>query len=423
MKGKVGGRTLRSSAPVSKLHPEDENNKQPSQEESNEEVGEEIKDLRDLGEEKGAEVKKSTMKPGPKSRRVEFDVSNAETVEKPKKPKTLPYVLVPPLRSHEKVKPVAIENVIPMIEKKSPAYKHQAPIEKEVDMDEVIQTIKDQRVEITQGQIMGVANSQFRKKFVDEYIPKRIPTTNSNRKVTMVEELEEPNFEEEIELDDEEEVLGEPKTSENNTMRMEELPRMQYRQLQVGCDGLPAGAIVLGDPYEQYLSSLGPGEKPKRLIVARESQSLKSVYPLINGKAKAETLLDSGSQIISMSLATAERLSLTWDPDVIINMESANKQVESTKGLARNVPFAFGEMILYLQVHIINDPAYDVLLGKPFEVLTESNVKTKRDGTVELTLTDPNNGKKLVITTYDRGKVPSTQKREPEGSDFQSSMI
>lgn len=114
----------------------------------------------------------------------------------------------------------------------------------------------------------------------------------------------------------------------------------------------------------------------------------------------------------------AEKLSLTWDPDIVINMQSANQHVEKTKGLARNVPFLFGDVALYLQVHVMAKPSYDVLLGRPFEVLTESNMKTRRDGTVELTITDPNSGRKRVIPTYDRGKRPDLPKPESEKTSF-----
>jgi len=37
-------------------------------------------------------------------------------------------------------------------------------------------------------------------------------------------------------------------------------------------------------------------------------------------------------------------------------MQSVNRTVERTLGLARNVPFSFGEITIYLQVHVIKDP-------------------------------------------------------------------
>ncbi len=67
-------------------------------------------------------------------------------------------------------------------------------------------------------------------------------------------------------------------------------------------------------------------------------------------------------------------LRVSWDPGYTINLQSTNKGIERTLGLARNVPFLFGEATVYLQVHIVRDPAYKVLLGRPFDALTESQV-------------------------------------------------
>ena len=221
------------------------------------------------------------------------------------------------------------------------------------------------------------------------------------------------------------EELGE----EHEYMHMDELPPATYVQYAQSCGNLPAGAIVLEDPYEQYLADLDPGEKPKVIIPAAEHADLKAVYPLINGNGYAECLLDCGSQVISMAVKHAEALGLSWDPELVIQMQSANKQVQRSRGLARNVPCVFGDITLYLQIHVMVDPVYEVLLGKPFEILTEANAKTRADGSVELTLTDPVSKRKLVVPTYDRGKRPKWMEKEPQEKEklkqqsFQKSMI
>ncbi|KNZ82261.1 hypothetical protein J132_03775 [Termitomyces sp. J132] len=67
-----------------------------------------------------------------------------------------------------------------------------------------------------------------------------------------------------------------------------------------------------------------------------------------------------------MALDEALCLGLTWDPDICLRMESANSQVDTSIGLAKNVPFTFAEgFIIYLQVHIFVKLAYTVLLGWP----------------------------------------------------------
>ncbi|KIM46614.1 hypothetical protein M413DRAFT_16383 [Hebeloma cylindrosporum] len=123
-----------------------------------------------------------------------------------------------------------------------------------------------------------------------------------------------------------------------------------------------------------------------------------------------------------MASVVANRLNIAYDPTVIIHMQSANKQVELTMGLAKNVPFAFDSITLYLQVHIIKDPAYKVLLGRPFDALATTEVKNALDGGQSITITDPNSGQRITMATHSRGKPPSIAKAVPDPG-FQTSMI
>jgi len=60
---------------------------------------------------------------------------------------------------------------------------------------------------------------------------------------------------------------------------------------------------------------------------------------LLTNARQEEALLDSGSQIVSMSKDAAISLKMSWDPDISINMQSAQGHVEPTLGLATDVPF------------------------------------------------------------------------------------
>jgi hypothetical protein len=196
-----------------------------------------------------------------------------------------------------------------------------------------------------------------------------------------------------------------------------ELPEATCEILEEDREGMHKGSIVIGDPVSQFLATLKPSEKSKIALVARESQGLRAIYPLINGVGEVESLLDSGSQIISMARTVAQKLEISWDPDITIDMESANRSIEKTLGLAKNVPIVCGGITVYLQIHILASPAYKVLLGRPFDTITESLVKNERDGNQTLTLTDPNTGERCQMHTYERGKVPEILKRAVK-SDF-----
>ena len=204
----------------------------------------------------------------------------------------------------------------------------------------------------------------------------------------------------------------------NEQINVDALPEATYEISTEDKEGIPKGSLIINDPVVQYLSTMPPGEKPKTVVVASESQVLRVVYPIINNVGEVESLLDGGSQIVSMSKEVAVDLEISWDPDITVQMQSANRSLEQTLGLAKNVPFLFGHITAYLQVHVMGRPAYKVLLGRPFDTITESVVKNARDGGQSLTLTDPNTGARCVMHTHERGKPPTIIK-----SDFQPSMI
>lgn len=169
---------------------------------------------------------------------------------------------------------------------------------------------------------------------------------------------------------------------------------------------LEEGSIIVGDPVLQYFESLAEGETPKEITipVAELSGLLRCLHPDIKGLI-IEAITDCGSQIVSMSEEKAIELRLKWDPSMRILMQAANKQYQQTLGLARNVPFKFRGITLYLQVHILKNAPYEVLLGRPFEMLAETIFASKRNGDVEVTITDPYTGKQTTLATHPRGHL------------------
>jgi CBS domain-containing protein len=179
-------------------------------------------------------------------------------------------------------------------------------------------------------------------------------------------------------------------------------------------DGLPVGAVVHRDIVETFHQELTPEERRNVVIVASISDALRCIFPKVNNMDLAiEVVLDGGSQIVAINTRVAQAVRLTWDPDTTIHMQSANGQLQKTRGLARNVPFTMGELTLYLQLHVVDDAPFQVLLGRPFEVLTESVVQNYQDGNQVLTITCPNSGTRCTVPTYRRGERLSL-KSQPE---------
>lgn len=197
-------------------------------------------------------------------------------------------------------------------------------------------------------------------------------------------------------------------------VQVQDIPMDSYEFEESEDQQLPEGTIVGWDPVLQYLNTL-EGEERREVYASQDSYAIRSIFPKINGVGQEEAILDSGSQIVSMAEEVARELGLTWDPNVTINMQSANRTVDRTLGLARNVKFNLGGIDVFLQVHIIKQPAYRVLLGRPFEVVTRSTTKNENDGSQTLIITDPNDkNRKVVLPTYQRGENPDTLQRQKQ---------
>ena len=139
--------------------------------------------------------------------------------------------------------------------------------------------------------------------------------------------------------------------------------------------------------------------------------------PLINHNQYVESVLDPGSQVIAMSEAACHALALIYNPCICLCMQSANCEVDETLGLARNVPILIGDIMLYVQFHIIRNPAYDVLLGRPFDILVKSIVWNYSNEDQTITIHDPNSRRIATVPTFPRGTHLRTAHPAPDFCD------
>src|SRR6266550_2455483 len=146
-------------------------------------------------------------------------------------------------------------------------------------------------------------------------------------------------------------------------------------------------------------------ENDNVLRVAKESHALRSINMVVDSKEEVECIVDSGSMIIAMSDAVCHYLGIPYDPTVVLHMESANGEIDASLGLARNVPFTVQDITFYFQVHVVKSPAYDILLGRPFDILTSSVIRNFVSEDQTITIRDPNSKETRTIPTYPRGKL------------------
>ena len=168
---------------------------------------------------------------------------------------------------------------------------------------------------------------------------------------------------------------------------------------------LPLNATIIDNPYEAYLrenaSNINPNDP--NTVIAAKSSALCTILLMVDGQDKVEAILDPGCQIVAMSEEVCNALALHYDPIIRLNMMSANSEIDQSLSLACNVPFLVGDITLYLQVHVLRNPAYNILLGQPFDVLTRSVVQNYLDENQTVTILDPNTGKKATVPTIPHG--------------------
>ncbi|KAF7296773.1 hypothetical protein MIND_00908000 [Mycena indigotica] len=141
------------------------------------------------------------------------------------------------------------------------------------------------------------------------------------------------------------------------------------------------------------------------VITSAETTAIRCILPIVDNQEYVESIVDPGSQICAMSEALCHRLALQYDPTIVLQMQSANGAVTPSLGVTRNVAFTLRDIVLYLQVHIVRNPAYDVLLGRPFDVLTQSVVHNYSNNDQTITIRDPNTGRTATVPTIPRGST------------------
>lgn len=295
-----------------------------------------------------------------------------------------------------------------------PAYRAVAPIERETSSSDVVKQILDSTINsLTLKDILSLAPGP-REELKRLITKKRVSSDESEMRQQVLAE-DSPEAELPGLYDD---LYDEPIQS-LSYFKDDDLPRVKWSVVSVEGADIQRGSLVIQDPIVQFFDTMSEVERDKQVYIAHESKSLRTIYALINGSGEEECVLDGGSQIVSMHEAVSHELGISYDPEFKVKMQSANNQIESTVGLARNVPFRFGSIVLHMQVHILKNPPYKVLLGRPFDCLTESRVQNWTDGGQTVTITDPQTREKRTLPTFERG-AKRILKKNPE-EDFQVS--
>lgn len=270
---------------------------------------------------------------------------------------------------------------------KDTAYRTQVPVHQaSIAEDVYARSMKSPTLTLTPEELLSIA-PEVRAKYRDAITPRRVPNATTAAVPTRAAAMMGTQLE------------GSANSTDGGSISED--------PANVSCSGaplLPEGVIV-PDFYESYLKRLAPGHDPDELTVAKESHALRSIVGLVDNKEFVEAIIDPGSQITAMSEDVCHALHLPYDPTIVVNMQSANGEVDKSLGLVRNVPFCVADIVLYLQVHVIRNAAYDILLGRPFDVLTRSVVKNFSNAEQTLTIVCPNTDRVATVPTLARGRA------------------
>ena len=168
----------------------------------------------------------------------------------------------------------------------------------------------------------------------------------------------------------------------------------------------------LEPPSITSLNTIHPvQDSPEEVEVAAESNALCAILPLVDSKEWVKAIINPGCQVVAMSKEVCNALALPYDPDVHLNMVSTNGGVDQSLGVTRNIAFLVGDITVYLQVHILRLPAYDILLGCPFNILTQSVIRNFRNENQTIMIKDPNTRRSATVPTVECGSHRFAEKR------------
>ena len=85
-------------------------------------------------------------------------------------------------------------------------------------------------------------------------------------------------------------------------------------------------------------------------------------------------------------------------------MVAADHSRSSTLRTLENVLLKFGDVELYIQVQVVEDAPFDILLGQPFFTVTRAQMLHSTSGEQLIMLKDPNSGGVVMLATKGKGE-------------------
>jgi hypothetical protein len=161
---------------------------------------------------------------------------------------------------------------------------------------------------------------------------------------------------------------------------------------------------------DSFLSSCFEQEASRPMLDMRRydvssaavSLPLRVIFPSFGHGVEPECILDGGAQIVVMRKDIWQRLRAPISAAKAMSMESANAGKTMTLGLVENLPLTIGAITVLLQVQIVEDAPFEVLLGRPFFDVTSCVEVSRSGGSHQIQLRCPKTQAPYVFATQPR---------------------
>ena len=135
---------------------------------------------------------------------------------------------------------------------------------------------------------------------------------------------------------------------------------------------------------------------------AAASLPLRIIFPSFGNGVEPECILDGGAQVVVMRKDIWEQLRSPIVASKAMPMESANASTTMTLGLIENHPIQLGPVTIYLQIQVVENAPFEVLLGRPFFDVANCEEISRSGGNHEIRIRDPKDDTLYVFPTQPR---------------------
>ncbi|EIN03363.1 hypothetical protein PUNSTDRAFT_48138 [Punctularia strigosozonata HHB-11173 SS5] len=196
-------------------------------------------------------------------------------------------------------------------------------------------------------------------------------------------------------------------------VRKELSRHISTKRTQLDSSTTPAPSTSTNDFSQTSSAHFADVDSPRPVPASASNCRLRTIRPVVGGTIQPECILDTGCEMVAMRQDVWEQLKWPLNVDDRITIEVANNTTTQSCGSLKDVPFEIGGLTFNLQVQVVPEAPWEVLMGRAFHTFASCITQDFPDGNQYITITDPVSRRRVQIPTHERS-VP----RRPHSEDF-----